>query len=59
MAVLRIATVVLLALEAWGGTAEVPDEPDIVVTAERVGKWEMSFEDMEFVTRAITCGKRL
>ncbi len=30
-----------------------------MVTAERVGKWEMTFEDMEFVTRAITCGKRL
>ena len=36
-----------------------PREPDITVTAERVDAWGMSFEDMEFVTRAIDCGKRL
>ena len=54
-----IGAILLLALQAWGGSAETPREPDIVVTAERVGKWEMSFEDMEFVTHVITCGKRL
>ena len=48
-----------MALHACGGSAETEREPDITVTAERVGKWEMSFEDMEFVTRAIRCGKRL
>ena len=55
----RICLALLLVLHACGGSAETEREPDITVTAERVGKWEMSFEDMEFVTRAISCGKRL
>ena len=55
----RICAALLLALHACGGSAETEREPDITVTAERVGKWEMSFEDMEFVARAIKCGKRL
>lgn len=58
-AVRRGCAVLLLALQPAGGIAETVREPDITVTAERVGKWEMSFEDMEFVTRAISCGKRL
>ena len=55
----RICAALLLTLHACGGSAETEREPDITVTAERVGKWEMSFEDMEFVARAIKCGKRL
>ena len=55
----RIGAALLLALHACGGSAETEREPDITVTAERVGKWEMSFEDMEFVARAIKCGKTL
>ena len=55
----RICAALLLALHACGVGAQAEREPDITVTAERVGKWEMSFEDMEFVTRAIRCGKRL
>ena len=55
----RICAALLLALHACGGSAETEREPDITVTAERVGKWGMSFEDMEFVARAIKCGKRL
>lgn len=34
-------------------------EADITVTAERIPPSEMSFEDMEFVTVAVDCGKRL
>lgn len=34
-------------------------EPDITVTADRVDKWAMSFDDMEYVTRVIQCGKAL
>ena len=34
-------------------------EADITVTAERVPPSEMSFGDMEFVTLAVDCGKRL
>ena len=55
----RICAALLLALHAYGVGAEIEREPDITVTAERVGKWEMSYEDMEFVARAIRCGKRL
>lgn len=54
----RIFVVLLLVAPAWGN-AKTEREPDITVIAERVGKWEMSFEDMEFVNRAISCGKRL
>ena len=54
----RVFAAFLLAVPAWGN-AETEREPDITVTAERAGKWEMSFEDMEFVNRAISCGKRL
>ena len=49
----------LLVFHACLAGATTEREPDITVTAPRVGKWEMSFEDMEFVTRAIQCGKRL
>ena len=55
----RVCAALLLALHAYSGSAETEREPDITVTAERVGKWEMSFEDMEFLTRAISCGKWL
>ena len=55
----RLCAALLLALHACGVDAEAEREPDITVTAERVGKWEMSYEDMEFVARAIRCGKRL
>lgn len=55
----RICAALLVALHAYGVGAEIEREPDITVTAERVGKWEMSYEDMEFVARAIRCGKRL
>ena len=48
-----------MALHALSANAETEREPDITVTAERAGKWEMSFEDMEFVNRSISCGKRL
>ena len=54
----RVFAAFLLLTPAWGN-AETEREPDITVVAERVGKWEMSFEDMEFVNRAISCGKRL
>ena len=50
---------VVLASYARSEAAESDREPDITVTAERVDAWEMSFEDMEFVTHAIDCGKRL
>ena len=40
-------------------TAEERQEADITVTAERIPPSEMSFEDMEFVTLAVDCGKRL
>ena len=50
---------ILLASDTRSEDAESDREPDITVTAERVDAWEMSFEDMEFVTRAIDCGKRL
>ena len=51
--------VILFASYACAEAAESDREPDITVTAERVDAWEMSFEDMEFVTHAINCGKRL
>ena len=50
---------ILLASDTRSEDAESDREPDITVTAERVDAWEMSFEDMEFVTHAIDCGKRL
>lgn len=55
------ATVLAVALLAAPGyTEEAPErEPDITVTAERIAPAEMSFEDMEFVTLAVDCGKRL
>ena len=55
----RACAAFLVALHACGVGAQAEREPDITVTAERVGKWEMSYEDMEFVARAIRCGKRL
>ena len=54
----RVFAAFLFAVSAWAD-AETEREPDITVTAERAGKWEMSFEDMEFVNRAISCGKSL
>ena len=47
-------------LATWGFTEEAEErEPDMTVTAQRIPASEMSFEDMEFVTLAVDCGKRL
>ena len=56
---MRVCAAWLVALQAGAFGAGAEREPDITVTAERVDRWEMSYEDMEFVTRAIRCGKRL
>lgn len=51
------ALAVVLLLSSYAGAEE--READITVTAERIPPSEMSFEDMEFVTLAVDCGKRL
>jgi len=53
-----ILAAVLLAAPVYTEEAE-EREPDITVTAERIPPSQMSFEDMEFVTLAVDCGKRL
>ena len=55
---MALATV-SLATCVYATTAEEWQEADITVIAERIPPSEMSFEDMEFVTLAVDCGKRL
>ena len=60
MRVRNLLTLATLLLAASGYAQDAEErEADITVTAERIPPSEMSFEDMEFVTLAVDCGKRL
>ena len=56
-----ILAAALFAVSGYAEEAEKAEEreADVTVIAERIPPSEMSFDDMEFVTLAVDCGKRL